>query len=87
MGNLDARPQFTSPLWWGYSEVRRPQRGSGLCTGFCVAALSEGQSTDAGFAYYQSDPSCNTDQGVYLLCESKGALIKPGGAMKVNACD
>jgi len=86
MGNLDARPQFTYPLWVGYSEVRRPQRGSELCTGFCVATSSEGH-LDAGFAYYQSDPSWNTDQGVYLLCESKGALIKPGGAMKVNACD
>jgi len=28
------------------------------------------------------DPSCNTDQGVELACESKG--VKPGGAMKVK---
>jgi len=31
---------------------------------------------------FSSDPSCNTDQGVQHLCESKGG--KPGGVMKVK---
>lgn len=30
-----------------------------------------------------SDPSCNTDQGVYLICECLG--VKPIRVMKVNA--